>query len=71
MEQFKYDKDNILFPYRDLPYSHTPQCRLDGSADPNSKQLLFASVGVIEDMNGNVLITRRNKNLYRFINWCW
>ena len=66
MEQFKYDKDNILYPYRDLPYSHTPQCRLDGSADPDSKQVRFASVGVIEDMNGNVLITRRNKNLKSF-----
>ena len=49
-----------------MPYSHPLKCRLDGSADPNSKQVRFASVGVIQDMNGNVLLTRRNKNLKSF-----
>lgn len=58
--------NNELFNYLDLPMFHTPSCSLDDSPQEKGKKVSFASVGVIKDKNGKVLLTRRKDNLSQF-----
>ena len=59
---------NDLFNYHDLPMFHTPSCSLDESPQEKGKKVTFASVGVLKDKNGKVLLTRRKDTLSQFPN---
>jgi len=58
--------NNELFNYHNLPMFHTPSCSLDNSPQEKGKKVSFASVGVLKDKNGKVLLTRRQDNLSQF-----
>ena len=72
VEQVKKLRDNkknnsFLTDFFNLEMTHAPECTL--STNPctkNNGKIPFASVGVVVDKDGNVLMTRRNKNLKSF-----
>ena len=58
-------QQHLLFTkYSNLPIAHPPSCCLDRIN--NEKNVEFAAVGVVVDMNGNALLTRRTKHLKMF-----
>lgn len=61
------NNNSFLTNFFDLEISHAPECKLDTNpCTKNNGKISFASVGVVVDKDGNVLMTRRNKNLKSF-----
>ena len=66
MDLIKSDPTNILYEFKDLPISNRIQCCLRGDSHAPDKKIRYASVGIVQDLAGKVLITRRSKNLKTF-----
>ena len=65
-ELLSNNKNNELYKYHKLPMTHPPSCKLDNSNQEKNKEINFASVGIIKDKDGKVLLTKRKNTLSQF-----